>query len=203
MLALKLRRDQLDALARRISDLISPPLLLILLVWAVAQRASSNVSEAIGWAILYLLLADVLPIVSVRWLARRGMLADVERARGRERLKPLAISLSWVGVAFALFQILGAPPLLRTLLQTQLAQGLVMAAITPFWQISFHGGAVAALAMVVAVLYGEKTWPLALLLVPVTWSQVRLGRHTTAQVLVGALVTAALYKWLFWPCASF
>jgi len=202
MLALKLRREQLDALAKKMSDIISPPLLLILIVWAVAQRSSSSTGEAIVWAALYLLLADVLPIASVMWLARRGKLTDVDRARGRERLKPLAISLSWVGIALALLQILGAPSLLRALLRTQLAQGVAMTAITPLWQISFHGGAVAALAMVAIALHGKKAWPLMLLLAPVTWSQVRLERHTTAQVLAGAIVTATLYKWLFWPCVA-
>jgi membrane-associated phospholipid phosphatase len=68
-----------------------------------------------------------------------------------------------------------------------------MTAITPVWQISFHGAAAGALITTTLILCGMSTWPLLTLLPLMGWSQVERGRHTAAQVVAGALLAALLY----------
>jgi len=57
-----------------------------------------------------------------------------------------------------------------------------------------QGAAASALVTMALLLYGTKTWPLLGLLPLVGWSQVERGRHTTAQVAAGTLLTILLYN---------
>ena len=188
-----------QALARLVSHLTNPALIAIPLVLGVAWRSTATWGEALRWGSLYLLLGDVCPMALLIVLARRGWVTDLERARRRERLKPLLVSVGFVGLTAAMYRYAGAPPLLRRLAWVQLVQAVLMMAITPFWQISFHGAAAGALAAMALLLYGVGTWPLLALLPLVGWAQVERGRHTAGQVVAGALLSALVYGLGFGP----
>jgi len=75
----------------------------------------------------------------------------------------------------------------------------VFAAVTVFWKMSFHTGVAAGTVAVLITVYGPWAW-LAVPLVPlIGWSRVRLAAHTTAQVIAGALVGAAIAGTVFPP----
>lgn len=187
------RFSERQFLARWISNLTNPVLIAIPLVLIVAWRDAASTREALWWGGLYLLLTSLGPMALLIVLARRGQLSSLRHAHGRERLKPLLISLACLGVTVALYHFADAPPLLRRMAWLQLVQAVLMTAITPAWQISFHGAATGALVTTALLLYGMSTWPLLALLLLVGWSQVERGRHTAAQVMVGALLAILLY----------
>jgi len=184
---------QRQVLARCSSELTNPVLIAIPLVLSVAWRDTASWAETLWWGGLYLLLVDLGPLALLIVLARRGRVVSLQRARGRERLKPLLISLTCLGVAVAVCQCVGAPPLLCRLAWVQLMQTTLMTVITPAWQISFHGAAAGALVTTALHLYGPGTWPLLGLLPLVGWSQVECGHHTTAQVTAGTLLSILFY----------
>ena len=191
-----IRRAAVDGqlIARCVSQLTNPGLIAIPLVLSVAWRATTSWREAFLWGGPYLLLADVCPMTLLILLGRWGWAVDLEHACRRERLKPLLVSLGFVGLTAALYQHIHAPFLLRRLAWVQMVQAALMTAITPFWQISFHGATAGALAAVGLILYGMETWPLLGLLPLVGWAQVERGRHTLAQVAVGALLSLLFYS---------
>lgn len=187
------RLTQREGLAHFISNLANPVLISVPLVLSVARRDTASWAETLWWGGLYLLLTALGPMALLILLAQRGRVASLHHARGRERLKPLLVSLACLGVAVALFQGLGAPPLFRRLAWVQLIQAVLMTAITPVWQISFHGAAVGALVTTAMLLYGARAWPLLGLLPLIGWSQVERGRHTVSQFAAGALLSLLLY----------
>ena len=184
---------QRDVLARTISDLANPVLLGIPLVLAVVRQGTPAWVEALRWGGLHLLLTNVLPLAMLMLLSRRGWISSVRHARGQERARALLVSLGWLGLAVALWHIVEAPAMLRRLAWVELVLAVLMTAITPSWQISFHGSMVGALIATSLVLYGAGTWPLLSLLPLVGWSQVERGRPPPGQFVAGALLAAILY----------
>ena len=180
-------------MARWVSGLANPVLVAVPLVLAVAWRDTASWTETLRWGGLYLLLADLVPMALLMFLARRSQLANLQHARGQERLKPLLISLICLGTTTVLYHVADTPPLLRRLAWVQLVQAAPMTVITPVWQISFHGAAIGALVTTVLLLYGAGTWPLLGLPLLVGWSQVERRRHTALQVLAGILLAVLLY----------
>ena len=182
-----------DALARWISTVTNPIFMAMPLALAVSWREAESWRAALSWACIYLVLTDFAPMALMALEARRGRVNDLHRARGRERLKPLLMSLPWIAAAWILFTLLPAPPLLQRLVAVQLLQVGVMTAITRFWQISFHGAAVGGLATIALIVYGVQMWPLLLLVPVVGWSQVHRQRHTAAQMAAGVSLAAIVY----------
>lgn len=179
--------------ARWVSSATHPVLLAIPLVLLVSFRAANSWREGLQWSSLYLLLAILGPAALLMQLARSGWLINPAHARRAERIKPLAISLACLVITVALLQVFEAPSLLRRLALIQLAQAALMTAITPAWQISFHGATSGALAATALLFYGAGAWPLAGLLPLVGWAQVVRGRHTAEQVAAGICLGVVLY----------
>jgi hypothetical protein len=126
-------------------------------------------------------------------LARHGRIVSLQHARGQDRLKPLLISLTCLGVAVVLCQYVKVHLLLRRLALIQFSQMALMLVLTRAWQISFHGAATGALVTAALLFYGARIWRLLDLLPLVSWSQVERGHHTTAQVATGMVLSSVFY----------
>jgi membrane-associated phospholipid phosphatase len=69
--------------------------------------------------------------------------------------------------------------------------------VTLWWKVSVHTAVAAGAVTVLALVFGPAllaAWPLAGL---IGWSRVQLGDHTPAQVLVGAVLGAAVAATVF------
>ena len=183
------------AIARTISDLLSPPIMAIpglaLGVWA------SNAAGTYRYALLYFAMGVLAPVFYVLWLVKSGRVADFHLPNRRERVKPFAASLLFGVAGVALLVYLEAPaafvgPLLALLLQT-----LVLFAITLAWQINIHTATVAGLVTFAVLAIGPFAWLLSLLVPLVAWARVYLGRHTVAQTLAGTAVGCMSFVALF------
>lgn len=172
-----------EGFARAISDLTSPPVLAIpALILAVA---GSDVSGTYRFAMVYLAVAVVVPVVYVMWLLKSGRIEDFHLPVRADRVRPFLASLFCSLLAISLLIYFDAPrsfvaPLIGLFLQT-----LLLFAITLAWQISIHTATVAGLATFAVLAFGPRA-AFVLPLVPlVAWSRVYLGRHTVSQVMAG------------------
>ncbi len=176
------------ALARFVSNLISPPLVGIITAVAFIYHTVPQPQAVLFWLSWALPILCLPPLAYVVWLVRIGELADIHMPDRRSRIKPLSVILGWSIAALLALHILGAPAVLIMVMIATMGYMMLMSAVTLFWKISFHSSAIAAAASIGIVAGGITTsWSIvALMLIPlVGWARVSLRRHTLGQVLAG------------------
>lgn len=177
-----------DRVARVITEVLAPWVIVTLLPLAVAWQATSEVAPTIGWGLLVALTSSLLPMAVIVWGARSGRW-DGHHVRNREaRLVPFLVLQVLSAAGLALLLVLGAPWTVVALDITMLAMLFVTGGITLFWKVSIHASVAAGAVVVLAVAAGPAWWMLSPMVVAVSWSRVRVRDHTNSQVVGGVLV---------------
>ncbi len=176
--------------ARMLSEVLAPWVIVLLLPLAVAWRATHASVPTLFWGLLVAVTSSLLPMGIIVWGARNGRW-DGHHVRNREgRLIPfLALILfSLGGLAALVFG--GAPWLLVALDICMITTLVITGVVTLRWKVSMHTAVAGGAVVILAVTYSPVLWLLAVLVAAIGWSRVVLHDHTTAQVLGGALVGA-------------
>ncbi|UBU17148.1 phosphatase PAP2 family protein [Nonomuraea gerenzanensis] len=177
-----------DLVAKRVTDVLAPQVLVILmppLVGLLAQGWRGAV-----WGLVASLFCGGVPAAVIAVGVRSGRLDShhiVDRAR---RTGPLLAAVAAVLVALGLLVVMGAPTLLVATVTAMLVALAVTVPITLRWKISFHAAVSAGTVVVLA--HVLPPWPTALagaaVVALVCWARVRLTHHTWPQVVAGAVV---------------
>ena len=178
--------------ARAVTEIFAPAwlvaVLLLLLGWHSGDVPLGGVAA---------LFESILPFAYILHQVRRGRLSDRHVGERSQRLVPLLVAFGSVMVGAVLLVLLDAP---RSLLAGVAAGGvglLVAAAVNHWWKMSVHAAVAAGSCAILAIVFG----PVLLVTVPVValvcWSRVRLGDHSVAQVIVGAVVGAVVAASVF------
>ncbi|MGQ9908353.1 MAG: phosphatase PAP2 family protein [Candidatus Flexifilum sp.] len=175
--------------ARLISDVLSPPVVWGAVGALVAFTVSSNSADGVLWAAIYGALVCLLPALYIVWMVKRGQITDIHIRERTQRFKPFAVSLAGALGAWVLLRSIGAAPLMPLFALFSFVQILGMFIITLWWQISMHAMSITAAVLLTGALIGPLAGIALLPLIPVVGAaRVRLNRHTTAQVIAGALL---------------
>ncbi|WP_432544012.1 hypothetical protein [Kineococcus sp. SYSU DK002] len=172
-----------ELLAPWVLAAVMPPLVCALTT-VPAWRGALN-------GLVVTVLCALVPYAVVARGVRRGRYASVHVPRRQDRPPLLALVVGLTVATGALLRALGAPtgPLVLLGLMTGCAAAGLL--VSRWWKISLHALVVAASAVVLTGL--EPVAAPVLLTVPwVGAARVRVGAHTPAQVVAGALVGAAL-----------
>lgn len=180
------------AIARWISHLISPHMVGIVLVSALAVRFSDKPGTILLWLALLIPLLVAPPLIYLFWLVHKGTIEDIYMPRRETRLRPLAVVMVWLVLCLSLLRYWQAPPIVETFVLSATVLVGILSMVTLFWKISFHGAAISAAATTTMMVAGSHAWPIVLLVPLVGWARVRLERHTTRQVIYGSLVGALI-----------
>ncbi|MCE7011154.1 hypothetical protein LWC34_51370 [Kibdelosporangium philippinense] len=178
-----------NRLAKIVTEVLSPATIVVLLPFAVAWNATGHqVLATILWSLVVAIFYSVLPMVFIIRGARRGKW-DGHWVRERERrFLPLMMCLVSALVGLAILLVGDAPRDVLALAWSMISVLIVCVIITKWWKVSLHatvaGGAVAT----VILIYGWIMAVLVPLVVLVAWARVKVRDHTTAQVIVGALL---------------
>ncbi|MDR8413314.1 hypothetical protein MTP10_31855 [Nonomuraea sp. 3-1Str] len=180
-----------DRMARRVTDLLAPQVLVIAMPPVVGLIAQGWTGAL--WGLLASVLCGGVPALVIALGVRSGRLDShhiVDRAR---RTGPLLSAVAAVLVALVLLIALGAPTLLVATVAGMLVALTVTVPVTLRWKISFHAAVSAGTVVVLAHVLPAVPTALAgaAVVALVCWARVRLAHHTTAQVVVGALVGVA------------
>jgi len=177
--------------ARVVSNVLSPPVVSALMVIPVAVAYSISPRHALLWSLLYILATSVIPTAYIAWLVRRGEITDIHMPIRSERYRPYAMTILCTVVAWWIMRVMGASPVLPLLAVFSLAQILVMACITVFWQISMHTMTITGAAVAFGLFFDMSyaLWMLPLILL-VGAARLYLKRHTPAQIIGGTAVGA-------------
>ncbi|MEB3369869.1 phosphatase PAP2 family protein [Saccharopolyspora mangrovi] len=191
------RQPWVDRIARAITEVLAPWVVVTMLPLVVAWQATRAAVPALGWGLLVALTSSVLPMAVIVWGARSGRW-DGHHVRDREgRLVPFLALIVLSSVGLVLLVVLGAPWTLVALDVTMVAALLVTGVVTIWWKVSMHAAVAAGAAGVLVVLHGPVWWFSTLVVAAICWSRVRLGDHTTSQVVGGSVVGAAVIGGLF------
>ncbi|GAA2295656.1 hypothetical protein GCM10010149_49950 [Nonomuraea roseoviolacea subsp. roseoviolacea] len=180
-----------DQVARRVTDMLAPQVLVIAMPPLVGLLAQGWVGAA--WGLLASALCGGVPATVIALGVRSGRLDShhiVDRAR---RTGPLLSAVGAVLVALVLLVVLGAPRLLVATVTGMLVALAVTVPVTLRWKISFHAAVSAGTVVVLAHVLPPLPTVLAggAVVGLVCWARVRLAHHTAAQVGAGALVGVA------------
>ncbi|GAA0899882.1 phosphoesterase PA-phosphatase [Virgisporangium aurantiacum] len=189
--------DRVTRLARWLTEIFAPPVLVAVLPIVVGVHAGRTVASGLAWGLLATLFVGVVPYAVVMYGVLRGRLSDRHIGVREQRTKPLALGLVSVLVGIGVLAAFGAPREVTALVVAMFAGGVVATAINHFWKLSVHAGVAAGTTLVLVLVFGPAMWATAVVVAAVGWSRVRLRDHTTAQVvagtLIGALISGAVF----------
>jgi membrane-associated phospholipid phosphatase len=193
------RRNPADRVARLLTEVLSPAVLVAMVLLVVAWSSAESAGQALAMGGTAAAAASFIPITFILAGVRRGHWSDWHVTVREHRRLPLLVCLGSTALGAAGLALIGAPRDLLALIACMAAALLVAAPITLLlrFKISIHGLVAAGVAVTFVVMYGAAllvTWPIA---AAVCWSRVRLGDHSSAQVLAGAAVGAAATGLLF------
>jgi membrane-associated phospholipid phosphatase len=174
--------------ARALTEVFAPAVLVIALLFAVALHASPTLGQGLLYGAITAFFAGGLPYTILLFGIRRGYLGDRHIRERSERPVMMAIGLVSVTVGLLLTWWLGAPRGLFALVAAMVAGVVVSLTITVFWKISIHTATAAGTVAVLILEFGPALWLGLLLVVALAWARVALRDHTTAQVIAGSIV---------------
>ncbi len=186
------RRTVGDRVALVFTEVLSPAVLVAVVLFAVAWDSAESPMSALVMGVIAAAAASFLPIAYILRGVRRGAWTDRHVGERAQRTLPMLVCLGSTASGTLALAAVGAPRDLLALIACMAAALVVATPITSLarWKISIHSLVAAGTAVTFTVVFGWAllfTWPLA---GAVGWSRVRLGDHTQAQVLAGAVVGA-------------
>jgi hypothetical protein len=174
----------------RLAELVSAatrlPLLAVPLFLAVGAEAAG--ARGLLWAVLCVFLTSGLSLLYLAYLTRSGKVSDPRAIPRAERVGPLRAVAALHVAAFVVVTLLGGPEELRAALLSYALATLGFALLTPVSNLSLHAAGVTGSAVCLAYVFGAWGLPAFLLLPPVFWARLALGRHTPFELALGALV---------------
>jgi hypothetical protein len=145
-------------------------------------------TKGLLWAGLCIFLTSGLSLIYLAYLTRSGKVGDPRAIPRAERVGPLRMVAALHVAAFAIVSLLGGPAELRAALLSYALATLGFAVLTPLSNLSLHAAGVSGAAVCLAYVFGAWGSLGFLLLPPVLWARLALGRHSPLELALGALV---------------
>jgi len=193
----------MKTLARVISYLFNPILLLVFVPFILLYRTTNEFSIAAFWTgytLIFLIAIGAYMLYEVK----KGRFTDLDVYK-REQRPVLFVMCIIFTVLYMLGLWLLKGPFPLFVVAVGVVVGIILASIINMWiKASLHMATLAALIFSISVVYGGW-YSLLLLLFPlVAWARLRLKRHTMQEVIVGgifgsllSLIMYILVKWGF------
>lgn len=182
-----------DRWARIVTEVFSPPVLVLLTTVIVAASAASTVARGIGWALLATLFVGVVPYGVILLGVRAGRIGDHNITVRSQRVIPMTIAFASAAAAVVILALAGAPrPLIALVIASAVGLASIAAGST-VWKMSIHVGSAAGTVVVLALTLGA--WVLLIgvpVLVVIAWARLRLTAHTLRQVIGGGMFGAVI-----------
>jgi membrane-associated phospholipid phosphatase len=174
-------------LARIISILANPVFILIALPYFLIFKETNNPTQAWNWTLytlIYLLLFCAFVLFGVKKKIFNNI--DVSNKKQRPLLYFIGGLLSFIYLIN--LYLLKGPPIL-SITTFGIILGIVIAAfINIKIKVSMHVASFSALITALSIVYGGYFLLLLLLIPLIGWARVNIERHTTKEVIVGAML---------------
>lgn len=185
-----------NSLARFISYLFNPILLLLFVPFFLLLRQDSNITHALYWT-GYTLIFLLGITAFLAYGVRKKIFTDMDVSKRTQR--PLLFLIAMVlGMIYLLGLFLLHGPQVLIIITIGIMLGIVVISIINLRiKASIHVASMSALIFALAVTYG-KYYLLTLLMIPlIAWARVKIKRHTLPETIVGGilgiLLSAGIY----------
>lgn len=167
---------------------IGAPAVLVTALLLMSSVSSVSGLDGLLYGLVAVLFVTGIPFLCVVLLTRRGRLSDHHISVRTQRAPVLAGACLSLLVGIIVLQLLGAPLRLTVMIFSVLAGIFAVLAVNLVWKLSAHAAVASFFMVAMVVLLGGAGLLSAVVPLAVGWSRVRLGAHTTAQVLAGTVV---------------
>ncbi|MEU4804768.1 hypothetical protein [Actinosynnema sp. NPDC023587] len=193
-------------LARVVTEVFAPWVLVSFLPVLVAWHATRSVVPTVVWGLVVAVTGSVIPMLVVVRGARRGRWRSHHVTDREGRRVPLLTCVLSLGAGIAALVLGDAPDRMVALALAMFLSLVVSIAITfaaPVpggrgWKISVHTSAASGALAVTVVTFGLWTLVFAPAVALVGWSRVALRDHTVGQVVGGAVLGFVVGGLSFW-----
>ncbi|MCL4416727.1 MAG: hypothetical protein M1365_08545 [Actinobacteria bacterium] len=178
--------------ARMISYIFDGSVLVLPVFLAISFYGRQNLAAIVPSFLTAIIFIALIPYMSVLLLYKARKISDIQIAKRKERLFPLAIINICVVAGFFVLINMQPGKLLLSVYMVYLLGLPAISLITLFWKISFHASYITLFSIAYLIVFGK--WAiLTIPLIPlVGWSRIKLKRHTLAQVLGGVAVIGSI-----------
>ena len=179
-------------LARAVTEVLAPTVVTSALLVAVGWHSAATAPDALGWALVAVLFAAVVPLFYILRGVRRHRLTDHHVRLREQRPAPLLVGVVSVLVGLALLARGGAPRDLVALVGAMSVGLLASLLVTLAWKVSIHTAVVAGAVVVLILVFGPALVVFAPAVALVAWARVEVGDHTAPQTLAGAVLGGSI-----------
>ncbi|GCF10195.1 phosphatase PAP2 family protein [Dictyobacter arantiisoli] len=178
--------------ARLVSTILSPA--VVALPFIVLMALSTNASNILSSVIITIFFLCVGPMAYIVFGVITGKFTDADVSVRSQRVGPFLFGITSSLLGDVILHLTQGLKNLETVLLLVAICGLLMMIVTLWWKISMHASALGAALTALSMAYGKIILPAFVLLILVSWSRVRLKRHTLAQVIAGSII-GILLSW--------
>ncbi len=172
-------------LARILSDVLSPPVIALAVFWFLSEATA----QGMQWPVFLTCAAtqSVLPLIFLGLAVRRGHIGDINMSRREERRHGMATLAAVYAAGVVLVALAGVRgPILFVCICSLAVLGALWA-VNLFYKASGHAAGCAAYMTAISI-FVDPVHPGLALIPAVSWARVRVGAHTVAQVILGAIL---------------
>ncbi|MFO7928943.1 MAG: hypothetical protein R6U35_04690 [Candidatus Humimicrobiaceae bacterium] len=189
--------EAMNKFARTLSYIFDGSFISIPVFIIICLRVVDNVFLALGWAILCLIFATIIPFLYIFILFHKKLVYDIHLPKKENRIKPLIVAIISYIMGFFVLYVLGAPVFLKAIFALSLINAVLLTTITYFWKVSFHTSWITITSISFYILFGRWMLLLLLLIPLIGWARVKIKRHTIMQVVMGAAISAIVALFIF------
>ena len=175
-------------LAVFVSKFVSPPIVAIVAavcfsLWSPIGLGLLQPSSSI--LICFSLLA-FFPFLPVLYFYRKNVV-DLDISKKEMRTPFFVIAAAFYSIAAIIFFVTNTT-ILFSLAASYAFVTIILLLVNMFWKVSVHSAGVAGPIFALVFVFGFMALPLSLMIILVSWSRIKLKKHTFTQTFVGSLI---------------
>ena len=179
-------------LAVFVSKFVSPPIVAIVAtvcfsLWSPIGLGLLNPS----WSILICFsLFAFFPFLPVLYFYRKNVV-DIDISKKEMRTPFFAVAAAFYSIAAVIFFATNTTIMFLLALSYAFVT-IILLLVNRFWKVSVHSAGVTGPVFALIFVFGFMVLPLSLMIVLVSWSRIKLKKHTFTQTFVGSLIPIAV-----------
>ena len=186
-----------DFIAKIVSLVSSPSLIIIPLTYGVIFKSTSNITYSLRWTFIsmfFVFLAGLFILYGVV----KGYYSNFDISKREQRGSIFAFAIALTIIYMMVIVIFKGPNSILLSLLGFLLGIAVISAVNTKVKASIHLAVFSSVSVALGILYGGVFWALLILAPLVAWSRIRLKKHILSETIIGAVLGTLLVLFLYY-----